>query len=87
MMLCFAVMLPAMWWLGVESRQPGRALAASMAVAFMFGQMCLQFVPRAIYQLPVSRREIWRAGWIVATPGGTAFTLAAKIVAFVVVSA
>ena len=86
MMLCLVVTLTAMWWLGVESQQPGRAHAASMAVAFTFGQMCLLFVPRAIYQLPVSRREIWRSGWIVATLGGTAFTLGAKAVAFVMPS-
>jgi hypothetical protein len=86
MMLCFAVMLPAMWWLGVESQQPGRAHAVSMAVAFMFGQLSLRFVPRAIHQLPVSQREIWRAGWIVATLGATAFTFAAKVLSFVMPS-
>lgn len=83
MVLWVTMALPAALWLAVERGQPGRGFAASMAVAFVFGpHICLMYVPRAIWYLPVSRRDIWRAGWIVTTLGGTALALVGKAPAF-----
>ena len=72
--LLAAVALAPMWWWGL-TEMPGRVFAMSMGIAFLIGpQTTLQFLPRAIWYLPVRRRDAWRANWLVATLGATLFT-------------
>ena len=73
-----------MWWaLGLAKTDDLRLpFGYSMGMAFGLGaQMTLLYMPRAIWYLPVSRRDAWRAGWIVSTVAVTLLTTAAKLVA------
>lgn len=84
----FSVLLVGMLWVANQMDHPGRAFAVSMGVAFAFGpQLTLRHVPRAIWYLPVSRRDVWRAGWLVATVGATLVTTLAKLLTMLVMPA
>jgi hypothetical protein len=61
-----------------------RAFGVSMSVAFAGGTLTLQYVPRAIWYLPISKRDIWRAHWLVATVGVTLLTTAVKLAVLLV---
>jgi hypothetical protein len=59
---------------------PARGFAGSMGVAFAAGPMLtLWQVPRSIWFLPMSRRDIWRAGWLVSVAGVTLVTTLVKL--------
>src|SRR5690349_10901064 len=84
--LCFAIMLVGMWWMAGAFRDEAPGLVpmmfgTSMGWMYMFGPMHVQFIPRAVWHLPVSRRDIGRARWIVATVAVTAIGAAAKLTA------
>ena len=56
-----------------------------MGLALTLGpQLTLHYVPRSIWYLPLARRDIWRAGWLVATVGVTLLTTAVKLAAMLV---
>jgi hypothetical protein len=79
------IVVAATWWMTAEfSQGPSRAIGASMAMAFLFGPLFMGLVPRPIWYLPVSRREIWRASWLVATVAATLVTTGAKLIAMLV---
>jgi hypothetical protein len=83
-----SVFIFAMMWGSAAAGDIASAYGVSMAFAFMLGpQLTLRFVARPIWYLPVSRRNVWRAGWLVATVGVTATMTAAKLLAFVVLPA
>src|SRR6185369_13013745 len=59
-LLFFAAFAGGMWWAAGYSAQPSRALAASMGIAVQLGSfMTLLLIPRALWYLPVSRRDVW----------------------------
>jgi hypothetical protein len=83
--LFFAAFAGGMWWAGAYFEQPSRAIATSMAIAVQFGPlMTLRMIPRALWYLPASRRDVWRSGWLVAVIGIPALTTTAKLVAILV---
>jgi hypothetical protein len=85
MLLFFAAFAGGMWWGMPFVGEPSRAVAASMAIAFQFGPLLtLQMIPRALWYLPASRRDVWRSGWLLSTLGVTALTTTAKLVAWLV---
>lgn len=59
------------------------AFAASLGAAFMMGPLIIAGMPteRAIWYLPISRRDRWRATWLVATVGPVTLTTAGKLLA------
>jgi hypothetical protein len=59
------------------------AFAMSLGAAFMMGPLFVAMspAPRAIWYLPVSRRDVWRATWLVASVGPVVLTTAGKLVA------
>jgi hypothetical protein len=76
----FALTVAAMYAPMIVIGNPSRAFAASMGAAFGVGPMLtLWHVPRSIWFLPVARRDVWRAGWIVAVPGVTMLTTLVKL--------
>lgn len=84
LVLFFAVFAGAMWWAAGLLGQP-RAFAASMAIAFQLGPLLtLRVIPRSLWYLPVSHRDVWRSGWLISTLGVTALTTTAKLVAVLV---
>ena len=84
-LLCLVASVGLSWWFGPYSGAAGRAMTTSMAIALIAGpQAALQFLPRPLWYLPVSRRELWRANWLVSTIGVTMMTTAAKLVALLV---
>jgi hypothetical protein len=79
-LLTFSV--AASWW---ASGQPDAveapwAFAVSLGIAFMMGPLIIAGMPteRAIWYLPISRRDRWRATWLVATIGPAILTTAGK---------
>jgi hypothetical protein len=57
----------------------------SMGIAFAMGPgVALRDTPRPIRYLPIAKRDIWRAGWLVATVGTTLLTTAAKLAGILV---
>src|SRR4051794_11776780 len=85
-LIVFAAALLPMWWWGV-TEAPGRVFAMSMGFAFLLGpQTGLLFLPRATWYLPVTRRDIWRANWLVATAGVTVLTTLIKLTVLLVPS-
>jgi hypothetical protein len=70
------------WWWAAGQGTDATAFGVSMGVAFVIGPLSIpSLTPRAIWYLPVSRRDIWRAHWLVATVGATALTTIAKLAA------
>ena len=64
---------------------PTLAFWFSMGMTFGLGPaITLGFVPRLIWYLPVAKRDVWRAGWLVGTLGVTLVTTAAKLAAILV---
>src|SRR5471032_2459635 len=59
------------------------AFAASLGAAFMMGPLIIAGMPteRAIWYLPISRRDRWRATWLVSTVGPVTLTTAGKLLA------
>ena len=83
--LFVAAFAGGMWWAGPSFEQPGRALTTSMAIVLMGGPLTtLWFIPRNVWYLPVSRRDIWRANWLVAVVGLILLMTAAKVIAWLV---
>ena len=65
---------------GEELKIAQMAFTFSMGMAFALGpQARLWVIPRAIWYLPVARRDVWRAGWLVTTVGITGLLLIAKL--------
>lgn len=78
---CIAVFAGFMWWIGPGLQNPGRTMTGSMGIVLMAGpQVMLQFIPRCLWYLPVSRRDIWRAHWLIITVGVTILMAFAKLV-------
>jgi hypothetical protein len=85
MLLFFAAFVVGMWSVGVYSDQPSRAFATSMWFAAQAGpQQILWLVPRPLWYLPVSRRDVWRSGWLLCAIGIPALALAVKLLAALV---
>jgi hypothetical protein len=81
----FLLFVGGLLWISVQMGEPARAFAISMGYGFGMGpQLTLRYVPRSIWYRPVSRRDIWRAGWLVATVGTTASLLAVKLIVMMV---
>lgn len=78
-----AVSAAAMWLTGGLSGHAGRAFAISMAVAFAVGAGT-GHIPRAFWYLPLGRRDVWRANWLLATAGATAVTALPKLLSLTV---
>jgi hypothetical protein len=81
-----AAALATGWWAGVEGEHSpftlsNSAFTLSMGVAFAVGPQRLtpSLWPRAIWYLPISKRDAWRATWLLATVGATVITTAAKL--------
>ena len=54
--------------------------AFSMALVFLFSALAMtSMVPRPLLYLPVSRRQIWIAQWLLATCVATAATTSGKL--------
>jgi hypothetical protein len=72
-------------WSIPDDTQLGMALAYSMGTAWVVGPQLMNplLVPRAIWYLPISRRGIWRATWLLATVRATTITTFAKLLAMV----
>lgn len=69
-------------WMFLQLGDPVRTFGVSMAAVFMLGPLTLLwFGPRVVWYLPVSRRDLWRGGWLVATVGTTLLMAAVKLVA------
>jgi hypothetical protein len=68
-----------LWWLGAEGGQG--ALTFSMAAAFGLGPQVMNpaLWPRAVWYLPISKRDAWRATWLLATVGAALMTTSAKL--------
>jgi hypothetical protein len=83
--LMMAAALVAIWSIPEDQAQLGMAFAYSMGTAFMIGPQLMTplLVPRAIWYLPISRRDVWRATWLLATVGATTMTTLAKLLAMV----
>jgi len=81
----YAVTLAALWWFWWALLDTGDLLQPfgySMGIAFMLGpQLSLRNAPRAVWYLPVSRRDIWRTLWLASTVGVTALATTAKLIA------
>lgn len=77
--------LVAIWSVAADGTQLVMAFAYSMGTAFMIGPQLMSplLTPRAIWYLPISRRDIWRATWLLATVGATTITTFAKLLAVV----
>jgi hypothetical protein len=73
------------WSIPEDKTQLGMAFGYSMGTAFMIGPQLMHplLTPRAIWYLPISRRDIWRATWLLATVGATTITTIAKLLAMV----
>lgn len=71
------------FWIAVEAPDPAipaMAFRFSMGMAWVMGpQLHLWLVPLAVWYLPVARRDVWRAGWLVSTVGITGLLFAAKL--------
>jgi hypothetical protein len=81
----FSLFLAVMFAAAVALGDPARAFGASMGMAFGLGPMLtLWHVPRSIWYLPIARRDIWRAGWLLSTLGVTLLTTAVKLAALLV---
>ncbi|HVL69858.1 MAG TPA: hypothetical protein VM364_21545 [Vicinamibacterales bacterium] len=79
----FGIALTVVWGIAalVEEPSPG-ALGLSMGLAFGLGPFrLLWLVPRPIWYLPVSRRDLWRSAWVMATAGAALLTTTAKLIA------
>jgi len=72
------------WWTKVESADLLMPFGYSMGMAFQLGpQLAMRYMPRAIWYLPISRREAWRALWLFSTAGVTLLTTLAKATAMI----
>ena len=72
------------WWTKVESADLLMPFCYSMGMAFQLGpQLAMRYMPRAIWYLPLSRREAWRALWLFSTVGATLLTTLAKAAAMI----
>ncbi len=81
--LSIAASFVLVWWVAAGEDFAGRAFLFSMGMAWGFGPqiMAWSLSPRPIWYLPISKRDIWRAVWLVATVGATLITASAKLVA------
>ena len=86
LMVAFTVLfVGGIWWAAPHLTPPGRVIVLSMGLVLMAGpQLTLHHVPRAMWYLPVARRDVWRAGWLYSTVGVTAIMAAAKLIALLV---
>jgi hypothetical protein len=83
--LFFATFAGGMWWADSYFREPSRAIAASMAIAFQLGPLLTpRMIPRPLWYLPVSRRDVWRSSWLFSTIGVTVLIAVAQTVAVLV---
>jgi hypothetical protein len=83
--LLLAAFAGGAWWAGPYFEPAGRAMTTSMGIALLAGpQVALQYVPRCLWYLPLSHRDIWRANWLVSTVGVTLLTTLAKLLALLV---
>jgi hypothetical protein len=72
----------ALFWSGHIGRGGVQsAFAVSLAAVFMIGPLFVVGTPtpRLIWYLPVSRRDLWRSKWLVATVGSVMLTTTAKL--------
>ena len=71
------------WWMGAGQNFAAQTFFFSMGMAFALGPqiMAWSLWPRVIWYLPISKRDIWRAVWLLATVGATLITASAKLVA------
>jgi len=73
----FALSAMGYWWAaGWHHDSAGvmqRAFRASLVAAFLLGPLLIAFAPepRAVWHMPISRRDHWRATWLLATVGPT----------------
>ena len=76
------------WYMLAELRgYEGRLFCWSMGAVFALGpQQRLTFFPRALWYLPVSSRDLWRAGWLLGTLGVTTAALLMKAPALLIAS-
>lgn len=79
-MLTFLAGVTGTWWLWRGHKSV--AFGVSLAAAFVAGPLMTlpSAAVRAIAHLPVSRRDVWRAAWIVAVPGSVLLTTIAKLI-------
>jgi hypothetical protein len=71
-----------MWWALAENENALMPFGFTMGMAFMLGPaLTLRYMPRPVWYLPLSRSQIWRAGWLFATAGATLVTTAGKLIA------
>jgi hypothetical protein len=70
-------------WTGAQLDAEGASWAFGMSLGFVFVQGPLSIAvmpaPRAIWCLPASRRDLWRATWMAATAIPTIVTTAGKL--------
>jgi hypothetical protein len=72
-------LIAAGWYWAPELRgDEGRLYAWSMGAALLLGRQWI-LEPRPLWYLPVPRREVWRAWWVVHTVGVTLFLLLMKL--------
>src|SRR6185436_17854015 len=83
--LVFVGLVPA-WSMATDRPAAGWAFGYSMGMAFMVGPQMLNpsLLPRPIFYLPISKRDIWRATWFLATLGATLFMASAKALAMLI---
>ena len=78
--------LVAAAWIGAASGSIDTplAMAISLTAAFAIGALepFERLGPREVLQLPVSRRDLWRVRWLLATAVAAAMTTAAKLAAW-----
>jgi hypothetical protein len=81
LLLFYVPVAIVMLWANVQLGEAPRVFAVSIGFALALGPLLvLRWVPRTVWYLPVSRRDIWRAGWLFATVGTTLALLGLKIV-------
>jgi hypothetical protein len=78
----WALMLMAVLWVAQWAEEPTRVFGFSMGLAFALGPVrILWHVPLPIWYLPIARRDIWQAAWLLSTAGTATLTTAIKLFA------
>jgi hypothetical protein len=80
----FGATLAAMFGAGAVMGDLALAFGASIFVTLHGTPLVLHHVPRPLWYLPLSKRDIWRGSWLVATAGITVCTTGVKLLVMLV---
>ena len=77
----FLAMMLALAWEALPKVQPSVVVAASLSVSYVIGPLSMLgwLATPVVPYLPVSRRDVWRAAWLMGTVLPAAFTTALKL--------